>query len=39
MLLWEGSPMIAISSISLQAVMLHMEHIDDHIHLELNKVL
>ena len=30
-----GSPMIALSSISLQAATLHMEHTQDHIHFEL----
>ena len=31
--------MIALSSISLHATMLHMGQIKDHIHFELNKVL
>ena len=39
MLWWEGSPVIALSYMSLQAVKLHMGHIHDHIHSELNKVL
>ena len=39
MLWWEGSPMIALSYISLQAVIFCMGHTLDHIHLELNKVL
>ena len=39
MLQWQGSPLIALSSMSLQAVMLHMRHTHDHIHFELNKVL
>ena len=39
MLSWEGSPLTALSSISLQAVILRMGHTHDHIHFELNKVL
>ena len=36
---WEGDPMIALFSISLQVVMLRMGHTQDYIHFELNKVL
>ena len=39
MLQWEGSPMVPLSSISLQAITLRMGHTHDHIHFELNKVL
>ena len=35
----EGSRLIAISSISLQAVTLSMGHTHDHIHFKFNKVL
>ena len=36
---WERSPMIVLSSISLQEATLRMGHTQDHIHFELNKVL
>ena len=39
MLSREGSPIIALSSMSLQAAMLHMGQTQDHIYFELNEVL
>ena len=34
MLSWEGNPLVTLSSISLQALTLHMGHTHDHIHFD-----